>query len=166
MPTLFPLGLGDWGSCHPHSLSRRGSQGWTVPGLRELGSLGQPVSLPWICSAWSPPHGTPNSRSRPALPQLLQAYSTPKLVDALGLKSYEKSLSFDVSWWWGFHFQPPSLESFHQSVASPPAKHFSRTKIWLESEGKGRWSSELQALGCFSGTLHSNLQSRSPSFFH
>ena len=46
------------------------------------------------------------------------------------------------------------------------AKHFSRIKVWLESEGKGRWSSEIQALGCFSGTLHSNLQSRNPSFFH
>ena len=134
MPTLFPSGLGDRGSCHPHSLSRLGSQGWTVPGLRELGSLGQPVSLPWICSAWSPPHGTPNSRSRPALPQLLQAYSTPKLVDTLDLKSCEKSPFFSIA-----RCGIPTLSLLPWSPSAdlrqlPPVKHLSGVNIWLEDQ--------------------------------
>ena len=120
MPTLFSSGLGDLGWCHiPWSLSRLGSQGWTLMGLRELGRMYQQMSLPWTCSAWSPLDGTTSSRSRQALQKLNQANCTQRRVDPLVWKSFERSPGLHISWWWGSHLYPPSLQLPHLQMTAP-----------------------------------------------
>ena len=65
---------------HPWSLSRLGSQGWTVMGLMELGRMCQLRSpAPRIWCAYSPLHGLMTSRSKQVLLQRNYAYCTQRM---------------------------------------------------------------------------------------
>ena len=124
MPALFPSGLSDRGCCHILAA-------WAGLGPRAGVSWGwgswdmwQPVSPPWYSSAWSCSHGTPDCRCNPTLPHPLQAHSTPKLVDTLGLKSCEKSPWFGYVLVAVFPLSASFLEVPPPTYAAPPANTF------------------------------------------
>ena len=165
MPTLFPSGLSDLGCCHILAdcagLGPRTGVSWA----EEAGICGSQCAPPWYASAWSCSHGTPDCRRNPTFPQPLQAHSTPKLVDALGLKGCEKSPFWDIFWWWDSGFQPPFWRPSAKLWQHPQQSTFLELRFgwWVKLKKEVM---RYKPLGVSSSNLHTNLQPRNPTLIH
>ena len=68
-------------------------------------------------------------------PTAKHAWDTQRMVHPLGRKRDEKSPTLHISWWWGSHLQPLSLESPHLGKTAPSNSQF--CTAWYLSGDEG-----------------------------
>ena len=165
MPTLFPSDLSDLGCSHILAawvgLGPRAGVSWGWGSRGVCGSQWAPhdtqVPGPVLMGPQTPDPGRPSH-------SYCKPYSTPKLVDALDLKSCGKSPFFPHRSVGDSRSQLPSWESLCRLRQLPPVKHLSGVKIWLEYQEVRKRSSATKAFGCFQ-QFASNLQARNTISF-